>query len=101
LLEESGVKANLRLCGNLIVNTEEEVGIELHVFSGEYVSGELLSTHEGVPEWIPIKDLAQTPLVDDGPILIEKILALKPGAPPFCARSFYAERGFVNVIFGE
>ena len=100
LLEESGVEADLRLCGLLIVNTEEDVGIELHIFSGEYISGELHATAEGIPEWIPLKDLGQIPLVDDGTVLIGKILAMKPGDPPFCARSFYDEQGLVKVVFG-
>ena len=100
LLEEAGIKANLRLCGLLIVNAEEDVGIELHIFSGEYFSGELLSTHEGTPEWIPIRQLDQTPLVDDGSVLIRKILALKPGDPPFLAHSFYNHYDRLIVQFG-
>lgn len=89
LFEESGVRANLRLCGTLIVDTGEDVGIELHVFGGEYVSGELRPTPEGVPEWIPIHALEQIPLLEDAPVLIGKVLAMKPGDPPFLARSFY------------
>lgn len=100
LLEESGVKADLRLCGVLIVQTEAaDLGIELHLFTGEYLSGELQATDEGLPEWIPLKNLAQIPLVEDGPVLIEKVLALKPGDPPFCARSFYDEQEQLTVVF--
>jgi 8-oxo-dGTP diphosphatase len=100
LFEESGVKANLQLCGVLIVQTEEaDLGIELHLFAGEYLSGELQATAEGLPEWIPLKDLAHFPLVEDGPVLIEKILSRQPGDPPFCARSFYDERGQLTVVF--
>jgi 8-oxo-dGTP diphosphatase len=101
LSEEAGVKADLRLCGILIVDTGEDVGIGLNIFSGEYVSGELAATHEGIPEWIPIKALEQTPLVDDGSILIGKILAMKRGDPPFMARSFYDDTGKLIVKFGE
>lgn len=100
LFEESGVTADLRLCGVLIVQTEEvDLGIELHLFVGEYLSGELLATHEGLPEWVSLKDLPQIPLVKDGPVLIEKILSMKPGDPPFCARSFYDELGQLTVVF--
>lgn len=100
LLEEAGVTANLRLCGVLLVDTGEDVGIELHVFTGEYLTGELLSTHEGAPEWIPLNRLDVTPLVDDGPVLIGKVLAMQPGAPPFCARSFY-EDGELKVVIRD
>jgi 8-oxo-dGTP diphosphatase len=101
LLEEGGVQANLHLCGILIVDTGEDVGIELHVYGGEYISGELISTYEGIPEWIPIKALEQTPLVEDGPALIGKILAMKRGDPPFMARSFYDDAGKLIVEFTE
>jgi 8-oxo-dGTP diphosphatase len=101
LLEEAGVMADLHLCGNLIVDTGEAVGIELHIFRGEYVSGELAATSEGVPEWIEVSTLAHTPLVDDGPVLIGKILAMKRGDPPFLARSFYNDAGKLIVKFGE
>ncbi|GAB4492790.1 MAG: hypothetical protein Fur0016_27520 [Anaerolineales bacterium] len=100
LLEEAGVTANLRWCGVLMVDTGENVGIELHVFAGEYLSGELLSTLEGVPEWIPVEKLPDTPLVDDGPALIGKVLSMQPGASPFCGRSFY-ENGQLKVVIRD
>ncbi len=98
LFEEAGVTANLRLCGVLLVDTGEDVGIELHIFGGEYLSGELRSTHEGAPEWVPLNRLDATPLVDDGPALIGKALSMRPGDPPFCARSFYDEGELKIVI---
>jgi len=101
LLEESGVTANLQLRGVLIVETEDrDLGIELHLFAGEYLSGELSATHEGLPEWILLKNLETIPLVEDAPVLIEKILSMQPGAPPFCARSFYDAQGHLTVVFG-
>ncbi len=100
LLEEAGVRADLRLCGTLIVETGEEVGIELHLFRGEYLDGELRATAEGAPEWIPLDQLDQIPLVDDGPLLIGRLLAQQPGDPPFCARSFYDDLGQLTVVFG-
>jgi 8-oxo-dGTP diphosphatase len=99
LLEESGIQADLHLCGIMIVDTGEEVGIELHIFGGEYSSGELVSTPEGVPEWIPIKALEQTPLVEDAPVLIGKVMAMRRGNPPFTARSFYNHHNQLIVQF--
>jgi 8-oxo-dGTP diphosphatase len=100
LFEEAGVTANLRLCGVLLVDTGEDVGIELHVFAGEYLSGELLSTHEGAPEWVPLNRLDATVLVDDGPALIGKVLSMRPGDPPFSARSFY-EQGELKIVIRD
>lgn len=100
LLEEAGVTAALRLRGVLLVDTGEDVGIELHVFHGEYLSGELISTREGKPGWFPLNRLGELPLVDDGPALIGKILSMQPGSPPFCARSFY-ENGELRVAIRD
>ncbi len=100
LLEEAGVTASLRLRGVLLVDTREDVGIELHVFTGEYLAGELLSTHEGKPEWVLVNRLDAIPLVDDGPALIGKVLSMQPGDPPFCARSFY-EQGELKVVIRD
>lgn len=97
LLEEAGLTANLRLRGILLVDTGEDVGIELHIFHGEYVSGELRSTSEGEPEWISLQKLPDTPLVDDAPALIDKLLSMQPSDPPFCARSFY-EDGELKIV---
>jgi 8-oxo-dGTP diphosphatase len=101
LLEEAGVEADLRLCGTLIVDTGQEVGIELHIFGGEYQTGELAATHEGIPEWVEVSVLSQTPLVDDGPILIRKVLGMKPGDSPFSARSFYDADHQLRVEFTD
>lgn len=100
LFEEAGVMANLHLRGVLLVDADKDVGIELHVFAGEYLSGELRSTHEGSPEWIPLTRLDETPLVDDGAVLIGKVLSMRPGDPPFCARSFY-EGGELKVVIRD
>ncbi len=99
LFEETGVRAALRLVGVLIVDTGEDIGIELHVFRGEYISGELQPSDEGIPAWISYQDLDQIPGVDDLPILLEKVRSLKPDDPPFSGRSFYDADGRLNVVF--
>jgi 8-oxo-dGTP diphosphatase len=99
LLEEAGVQADLRLCGNLIVETGENIGIELHIFSGEYLAGELCATEEGLPAWIPLTELYRFPLVEDAPLLIDRIRARQPDTPPFCGRSFLDEQGRMRLVF--
>jgi 8-oxo-dGTP diphosphatase len=99
LLEEGGVTASLRLLGTLIIDTGEDLGIELHVFGGEYSSGAVKSGEEGLAEWIPFEKLDAIPGVDDLPIFLEKVRTLKPSDPPFSARSFY-EGGQLKVVFG-
>ncbi len=99
LREESGVAASLRLIGILVVDTGEDLGIELHVYGGEYSSGELVPSGEGVPEWIPFEMLDSIPGVDDLPIFLEKVRSMKPSAPPFSGRSFYDPDGHLVVNF--
>ncbi|PWH17278.1 MAG: hypothetical protein DDG60_02525 [Anaerolineae bacterium] len=97
LFEEAGITAELRLGGVLLVDTGEDVGIELHVFYGEYLSGELCATREGTPVWVPLAKLSEIPLVEDAPILIETLRAMNSATPPFCGRSFY-EQGELKVV---
>src|SRR5512144_2373323 len=52
LLEETGLTADLWLCGISIVDAEE-IGICLYFFLGENVEGELRPSKEGLAEWIP------------------------------------------------
>lgn len=98
LLEEAGVTADLRLRGILLVDTGEDVGIALHIFHGEYRLGELRATPEGTPAWIPRHRLSEIPLVEDAPVLIETVLAMRSDSPPFCGRSFYEEDALRVVI---
>jgi 8-oxo-dGTP diphosphatase len=100
LREETGLDANLRLSGTVIVDTGE-VGICLFVFYGESFSGELASSNEGTAEWIPYKRIDELPVAEDLPVLLSKIQNLRPGDAPFSARSFYDENQHLVVLFAE
>jgi 8-oxo-dGTP diphosphatase len=91
LLEEAGLNTDLRLCGIVIVETGENPGIGLYLFSGESQPGEPHPSVEGTLEWVEIADLAGLPTVEDLPILINRIWKMKPGAAPFHARSYYRD----------
>jgi 8-oxo-dGTP diphosphatase len=99
LKEESGLSADLFLCGTLIVDVGENPGIGLFIFTGEVTAGELIETHEGTPEWIPWARLGEYPLVDDAPILLERIRSMRRGDPPFSARSYAGDDGQLVVVF--
>lgn len=111
LLEETGLTADLWLCGTVIVDAGE-VGIGLYIFSGE-CDGEPKPSEEGLAEWIPYDFVAGAtqnvpkgyasplPVVEDLPVLLEKIHGMQRGDPPFHARSFYDEDGKLLVVFGE
>ena len=100
LREETGLDANLWLCGTVIVDAGE-VGICLFVFSGENYRGELTSSIEGTAEWVPYKKIGELPVAEDLPVLLSKINHMQPGDIPFTAHSFYDENQRLVVSFIE
>jgi len=101
LLEETGLEADLWLCGTVIVDSGRNPGICLYVFSGECSQGEPKASSEGAAEWVPFEALSQLPVVEDLPVLLGRIHLMKRGDGPFSARSYYAENGKLIVNFVE
>jgi 8-oxo-dGTP diphosphatase len=101
LLEETGLDTELWLCGTVIVDTGQNPGICLYVFSGECEKGEPKPSEEGAAEWVPFEALGELPVVEDLPVLLGRIHAMKRGDVPFAARSFYDEQENLIVEFGE
>jgi 8-oxo-dGTP diphosphatase len=100
LLEETGLTADLWLCGTSIVDAGE-MGIALYLFTGESLEGEPASSEEGIAEWIPFDQLGTLPVVEDLPILLSRIRHMQRGDSPFSARSSYDERERLIVEFAE
>jgi 8-oxo-dGTP diphosphatase len=104
LLEETGLTADLWLCGIAIVDAgNANAGIGLYLFGGECPEGdgEPKTSKEGQAEWIDYQRLGELPVVEDLPILLAKIHNMKRGDPPFSARSYYDERERLIVEFVE
>ena len=101
LLEETGLEADLWLCGTVIVDTGQNPGICLYVFSGECEQGEPKPSEEGAAEWVPFEALGELPVVEDLPVLLGRIHTMKRGDVPFAARSYYDDEGNLVVRFGE
>ena len=100
LLEETGLSADLWLCGTLIVDAGE-MGIALYIFSGECEEGEPKPSKEGLAEWIQYDAIGELPVVEDLPVLLAKIHSMKRGDMPFSASSFYDLEGKLVVEFGK
>ena len=100
LLEESGLSADVWLCGTVIIETGQNPGICLYVFTGESTAGSPLPSSEGQAEWIDYDRLNSLPVVEDLPILLGRVHAMRKGDPPFAARSFYDEHDHLTVLFG-
>ena len=100
LQEETGLEANLWLCGTVVVDTGD-FGICLFVFTGENYSGELISSNEGTAEWVPYGRIGDLPVAEDLPALLSKIHKGHPGDAPFAARSFYDDEQRLVVLFAK
>ena len=105
LLEETGLTAELWLCGTLIVDVggAGEIGICLYFFSGECLDGysKPQPSKEGLAEWIPFTRIGELPVVEDLPVLLGKIHAMQRGDTPFHARSYYDENDKLIVEFAK
>lgn len=99
LLEETGLVANLRLVGTVLVDAGEKIGVGIYIFSGDCPDGKFQPSSEGSLEWHPLSGLADLPLVADVAIILERILQMREGDPPFSARSYYDENGDLQVEF--
>jgi len=100
LREETGLEANLRLCGTVVVDSGP-VGIGLYVFSGNITGGQLRESSEGKAEWIPYDRIQSLPTVSDVPQLVARIRQMQDGDPPFAARSHYGEDGHLQLEFAD
>jgi 8-oxo-dGTP diphosphatase len=101
LLEETGLTADLWLCGTVVVDTGENPGIGIYVFTGECPEGQPRASAEGEVEWVSFSDVSNLPAVKDLPLFLERIQKMQRGEPPFSARSFYNNLKKLSLIFEE
>jgi len=98
LFEETGLTADLWLCGILLVDAGE-MGIALYIFCGECNEGEPKSSKEGLAEWVSYNSIGELSVVEDLPALLARIHSMRREDVPFSARSFYNEDGKLIVKF--
>lgn len=103
LLEETGLQADLWLCGAVTVDTGQNPGVCLFVFTGraQKLEDEPQPSIEGAAEWVAFDALPSLPAVEDLPVLLARVHAMRRGDPPFSARSYYDEDGKLIVRFTE
>ncbi len=101
LLEETGLKADLWLCGTVVVDTGENPGIGIYVFMGEYQEGQLRPSAEGELEWVTFPQVAGLPAVEDLALILDRIQKLQRGDAPFSAHSFYDRQQKLILEFAK
>jgi 8-oxo-dGTP diphosphatase len=89
----------LWLCGTIMVDTGKNPGIGIFVFTGECSQGEPQPSDEGTLHWVDYDELSSLPIVEDLPVLVNRIQGMKRGDPPFAARSFYDAEGKQVIKF--
>lgn len=102
LLEESGLEGvQLSLCGTVMIDGSDRLGIALYVFRGEYAgAGELRASAEGQLTWVSRGDVMQLDLVEDLYQLLPRVFAVRTGDAPFSARYWY-EDGRLFMRFAD
>jgi 8-oxo-dGTP diphosphatase len=102
LQEETGLSADLWLCGTVIVDAgDAHAGVCLYVLSGECSDGEPVPSAEGVAEWVAYAHVDQLEVVEDLPVLLSRIHHMKRGDLPFSGRSHYDEKDHLVVNFAD
>jgi hypothetical protein len=62
---------------------QEKLEARKLLFSGECLIGEPQPFKEGLAEWIPFEWIGELPVVEDLPVLLGRIHAMRRGDPPF------------------
>jgi 8-oxo-dGTP diphosphatase len=101
LNEEAGIQdVNLWLCGVVTIDVGQNNGIGIYVIRGECSSAfEGKKSPDGVLQCVRQSELADLPLVEDLPILLPRVLAMRPGDPPFSAQYSYRDDGSLKIEF--
>jgi 8-oxo-dGTP diphosphatase len=100
--EESGLKVDrLELRAVYNIDAGEATGIMLFVFIGQSESRELAACDEGTLHWIPQEQVSQLDLVEDLPIILPRVLAMKPGEPPLFVHVSYDVSDVIQMRFAE
>ncbi|MCW5850451.1 MAG: NUDIX domain-containing protein [Anaerolineae bacterium] len=74
-------------------------GLLLFVFTARATSRDVVASDEGTLEWIPCADLDAHPVIPDLRVLLPRILALPPHAPPLFGHYWINEGGMLTVQF--
>ena len=101
--EESGLDvANLRLCGVHHINTGEATGIMLFVFVACALTRDVIADErEGTLHWVAVDKLADYDLVEDLPLLLPRLVAMRAmdAIAPYHAFVSYDENDQIQIRY--
>jgi 8-oxo-dGTP pyrophosphatase MutT (NUDIX family) len=106
VFEEAGLDVrDLRLCGAVNVDTGQTTGILFFVFRASCAADqsgrcETRPSEEGTLEWVPLDRIGAYDLVEDVPVLLERVRSLPVGGL-FFARYWYDAQDRLRISFAE
>lgn len=104
LREEAGLDVpGLRLRAVVHVDGTESLGVIFFVFVGTSPTRDVRPSAEGTPIWTPVSRLDDLgpALLPDLRVLLPRVLALPPAAPPLFAHYRFTEHGVVVTFADE
>ena len=100
--EETGLTLeDEKLRALITIDTGENVGIGMFIFTGTAGAGNIIESDEGILEWHHITKLSEIPLVEDLPILLPKIFQAKEIRTPIYAQYSYDTDDQLRIEFNE
>jgi 8-oxo-dGTP diphosphatase len=100
--EETGLEVHdLRFQGLINIDVGQETGVLLAVFVAHSDVRETRPSAEGMLEWVPLDRIHEYDLVQDIPILLERIVDTAKETIPFFARYAYDSRDQLCITFAE
>lgn len=100
LKEESGItRVNIQLIGQIMINVSDISGVALFIFSGLYDRSDFSSSQEGNLEWIKLSNIHRLPVVEDLPVLIQRIKSHRLGDPIILGKYAYDNDGKLNILW--
>jgi 8-oxo-dGTP diphosphatase len=103
ILEETGLNVrDVQLRAVYNIDSGEANGIMLFVFTAVSDSREVVSDeNEGTLYWIPPDKLAELDLVEDLPVIVPRVTAMKPEDPPLFIHVSYDAEDRLQMRFAE
>ncbi|MEO1443790.1 MAG: NUDIX domain-containing protein [Chloroflexota bacterium] len=103
IMEETGLAVtDLRLRGVYNIDTGEETGIVLYIYTAISHSREItMTTDEGTLYWVHRDEAHTLDLVEDLPTILPRVLAANDTTPPFSAHLSYDDDDNLLIRFAD
>ena len=99
LEEETGLTdIQLYLCGQIMIDVDEGLGVALFLFRGIYNGDQMTPSEEGNLTWVSLRTLVDKPVVEDLPILVPRIYRYKKGDPLIIGKYEYDQNGKLDIF---